>query len=140
MVNFILYFIFIEPLSVLNFNGYQVEPGAIINTFIASPSDSNSGSDSGSGSGINPAIKELTLTCSTLSSNDRVQWMVINFSNYDSFTVNRTTVNNSLSNLTVRIYEGELTLTVACISEEYNELINITVTTGMYICRYLSMS
>ena len=57
--------------------------------------------------------------------------MVVSFSNNKSFTVDQITVNNSLSNLTVRISEGELT--VACNSEERNESISITITTGTYI-------
>ena len=119
---------YVDPLSVLNFNGYQVEPGAIINTFVSSSDDSDNISGSGSGSEIN--FKELNLMCNALSSDDNVRWMVINFSNNDSFTVNTTTVNNSLSNITVRISEGELT--IACISEQYKESINITITTGKW--------
>ena len=116
--------LFIEPLSVLNFNGYEVESGAIINTF---PSTSVDYSSSSSGSGfIN--YKELTLMCSTLNSDGTVRWMVSNSSSNDSFTVDEAVVNRSLSKLTVRISEGELT--VACISEEHNESINITITTG----------
>ena len=112
----------------LNFNGYQVEPGAIINTFVSSSDDFDNISGSGSGSEIN--FKELSLMCNALSSDDNVRWMVINFSNNDSFTVNTTTVNSSLSNITVRISEGELT--IACISEQYKESINITITTGKW--------
>ena len=122
------FFIFVEPLSVLNFNGYQVEPGAIINSFVSS--FESSGISSGSGTDF-VTYQELTLTCSTQNSNDRVQWMVVSFSNNKSFTVDQITVNNSLSNLTVRISEGELT--VACNSEERNESLSITITTGTYI-------
>ena len=115
----------IEPVSVLNFNGYQVESGAIINTF---PSSSkNLASGSGSGSGFDPGYEELTLMCSGLTNDDTVDWMVINFSNNDSF-INETVLNRSSSSLTVRISKGELT--VACISEGHNESINVTITTG----------
>ena len=113
---------FTDPLNVLNFNGYQVETGAVINTFVSSSNDSSNSS----GSGINP-YKELDLMCSALDSNDSVKWIVI--SNDDNSTINITTVNNLESNITVRISKGELT--VACISEVYQESINITITTGM---------
>ena len=120
---------FIGPLSVLNFNGYQVEPGAIINTFVSSFDDSSNTSGSGSG-GPEVNFKELNLMCNALSSDDNVRWMVISFSNNNSFAVNITTVNSSLSHITVRISEGEVT--IACISEQYQESINITITTGKW--------
>ena len=112
----------------LNFNGYQVEPGAIINTFVSS--FDNSSINSGNGADF-ADYQELTLTCSTLSNDDNVDWMVINSSSNDSYTVNKTIVDNTLSNLTVRISKGELT--IACISEEYNDSISITITTGTYV-------
>ena len=118
----------------LNFNGYQVEPGAIINTFVSSFDNSSISSRNGTDSVV---YQELTLTCSTLNNDDNVDWMVISSISNDSYTVSKTIVNNTLSNLTVRISKGELT--VACISEEYNDSISITITTGtyVYICRYL---
>jgi len=115
-----------EPFSVLNFNGYQVESGAIINKFISS--FDNSSSSSGDGSDPNNNYKELSLTCSALSSDDNVTWMVINSSSNSNYTVNQVIVNNSISYLTVRIFEGEVT--VVCTSQEYNESINVTITTG----------
>jgi len=115
-----------EPFSVLNFNGYQVESGAIINKFISN--FDNSSSSSGDGSDANNNYKELSLTCSALSSDDNVTWMVINSSSNSNYTVNQVIVNNSVSYLTVRIFEGEVT--VVCTSQEYNESINVTITTG----------
>ena len=123
------FIIFVEPLSVLNFNGYKVEPGAIINTFVSS--FDNSSISSGSGTDF-VTYQELTLTCNTRNINDSVRWLVVDYSSNDSFTVDPTTVNNSFSsNLTVRISEGELT--VACTSEKRNESISITITTGTYV-------
>ena len=107
----------------LNFNGYQVESGAVINTFVSNFDDSSNSS----GNGTDP-YKELDLMCSALDSNDSVKWIVV--SSNDNSTISITTVNNLESNITVRISEGELT--VACISEVFLESINITITTGMY--------
>ena len=112
----------------LNFNGYQVEPGAIINTFVSSFDNSSISSRNETDSVV---YQELTLTCSTLNNDDNVDWMVINSISNDSYTVSKTIVSNTLSNLTVRISKGELT--VACISEEYNDSISITITTGTYV-------
>ena len=122
------FIIFVEPLSVLNFNGYKVEPGAIINTFVSS--FDNSSISSGSGNDF-VTYQELTLTCSTRNINDSVKWMVVGYSSNDSFTVDPASVNNSFSNLTVRVSEGELA--VACTSEDRNESISIRITTGSYV-------
>ena len=110
----------------LNFNGYQVEPGAIINTFVSSFDDSSG--IAGSGTGFEMNYEELSLTCSMLNnSDDNAKWMVISSSSNANYTI----VNDSLSNLVVRISEGEVI--VACVSEEYNESINVTITTGGHL-------
>ena len=103
--------------NVVNFNGYQVEPGAIINSF---PLDSDG---SGSGNGA-----ELSLDCSTRN-NESARWEVIN-STSDSNVVVIDNITNSFSNLMVQIIDGEVT--VRCRSLEYGDLesVDVTITTG----------
>ncbi|XP_065910295.1 uncharacterized protein [Dysidea avara] len=112
--------------NVVNFNGYQVEPGAVINSF---PADSD-----GSGSGDGAV---LSLDCTTRN-NESARWEVINSTSSANIII-IDNITNSLSNLMVQIIEGEVT--VRCRLLEYDvESVDVTITTENPYVRLVSNS